>query len=88
MGRKKVRIPEAREVRFELVNYSQLYLRKVVQVVTGPGEVTEVDVSIDMTLGEWNRLQKQIKRARSRKKEKKARQMSTISRRTISLSSL
>lgn len=88
MGRKKVRIPTANEVRFELVADQTLYLRKVVQVVTGPGEVADVDVTIDMPLAEWNRLRKEIQQARNRKKEHQARRMSTINRRTVSLASL
>lgn len=80
MGRKKVRIPIANEVRFELVAYARIVLRKTVQTVVGPGEVADVDVGIDMSLAEWDALRKAIKKARSRKKEKLAKKMTTIPR--------
>jgi hypothetical protein len=81
MAKNKYTVPVAREVRFEIVAYQRLYLRKKVQVVTGQGEVADVDVAIDMTLGEWDKLRKKIKKARNRKQERTAHKMLAITRR-------
>ena len=80
MGKKKIRVPVHQSVRFELLNYERLILRKVMQVQTGPNEVAEADVAIEMSLREWKRLRKAIRRGRNRKKEKRAKKMSTIRR--------
>lgn len=80
MGRKKVRIPPARRVHFELRDYRRLFLRKTSQLPTTGGELVPVDMSIEMSLREWDKLVKAIRKQRSASKERKARSMQTIKR--------
>jgi hypothetical protein len=80
VGKKKIRVPVHQSVRFELLNWERLILRKQVQVLVGENEVAEVDVSIDMSLREWKRLRKAIRKGRNRRKEKNRKRMSTIRR--------
>lgn len=80
MSRRRVRIPVHQAVRFELLNYERLILRKRAQVPVGDHEVAEVDMSIEMSLREWKKLRKAIRKARNRRKEKAAQMMATIRR--------
>lgn len=80
VGKKKIRVPVHQSVRFELLNWERLILRKVVQVPAGENEVAEVDVGIDMSLREWKRLRKAIRKGRDRKKERAQKKMGTIRR--------
>ena len=83
---KTLRVPVAREVRFEIVADQRVYLRKVVQVVTGPGQVAKVDVSIDLSLDEWDQLRRNIKKARSKKRERIVRKLTRIERHGLGIS--
>ena len=81
MGRKKVRVPVGQQVRFELLNYERLILRKRTSVPVGDGEARDVDMSIEMSLREWSKLRKAIKAGRNRHKERQHKKMATIHRR-------
>lgn len=85
MGRKKVRVPVGQQVRFELLNYERLILRKRTSVPVGPDEVVEVDQSIEMSLREWKRLRKAIRKGRDRRKEREHKKMVTIYRPSIDM---
>jgi len=85
VGRKKVRVPVGQQVRFELLNYERLILRKRTSVPGGPDEVVEVDQSIEMSLREWKRLRKAIRKGRDRRKEREHKKMVTIYRPSIDM---
>ena len=69
MGKKKIRVPTAQRVRYELLDYDRLVLRK--RSPAGQ-DARLVDMSIEMSLREWKRLRKAIRTGRdwARKKRK------------------
>ena len=80
MSKRKVRIPVHQEVRFEVLNYDHLILRKRGPVPGPDGGTVEVDQAIEMSPREWKKLKKAVRKARDRKKERRRKQLATIRR--------